>query len=169
MGNLTAKKVAGNLKAGMHGNGNVLYLMVLATGGKSWQLRCGVHGEMRYMGLGSAQFLSLAEARKLANHYRGISRAGGDLLAERRKAEGVPAFEEAARQVWAEQVEPTAKNEKHKSDWINSLRDYAFPVTGTRKVDGLNSAEVLSALQPICLEKPETTRRVRQWLRTVLD
>ena len=169
VGNLTAKKVAGNLKAGMHGDGNGLYLKVLETGGKSWQLRTRVHGKVKYMGLGSAQFVSLAEARKLANHYRGIARAGGDPLAERKKAGGVPTFEEAARQVWAEQTEPTAKNAKHAQQWINTLRDYAFPVIGERKVDGITPADVLAVLQPIWLEKAETARRVRQRLRTVFD
>ena len=37
-----------------------------------------------------------------------------------------PTFEEFARQVHIERM-PTWKNAKHGQQWINTLRDYAFP------------------------------------------
>lgn len=166
---LTTRKVQGNLKAGMHGDGGGLYLKVLPTGGRSWQLRCRVHGRVRYMGLGSAEFVSLSEARKAAHHYRGVARAGGDPFSERRKVGGIPTFADAAKTVWAEQIEPTATNAKHAAQWINTLRTYAFPEIGDRAVDTIASDDVLRVLQPIWLTKPETARRVRQRLRTVFD
>jgi len=43
------------------------------------------------MGLGSAQLVSLAEAREKAAIYRRIARDGGDPLAEKRKAPSLPA------------------------------------------------------------------------------
>ncbi len=51
MGKLTAKKVQGNLKPGMHNDGAGLYLRVSNTGGRSWILRCRVHGIKRDIGL----------------------------------------------------------------------------------------------------------------------
>ncbi len=113
--------------------------------------------------------MKLEEARQKAREMRRIARAGGDPLAERNRAEGIPTFEEAARSVWREQVEPTAKNAKHRQQWINTLQAYAFPLIGNRRVDVIQSGDILRVLQPIWLEKPETARRVRQRLRTVFD
>ncbi len=169
MPKLTAKTVSGNLAPGMHNDGGGLYLHVSATGAKSWILRTRVHGKRTDIGLGSASLVPLAKARTRAVELRAIARAGGDPLAEKRKAAGTPSFEEAARQVWEEQIAPAARNEKHKAQWLNTLRDYAFPRIGARKVDAVQSADILAVLQPIWLEKPETARRVRQRLRTVFD
>ncbi len=169
MSKLTAKKVQGALKPGMHNDGAGLYLRVTGTGAKSWILRCRVHGAKRDIGLGGISWVSLAEARKKAAEMRAVARSGGDPLAERDRAKGIPTFEEAAQSVWREQIETTARNEKHKAQWINTLRDYAFPIIGNRRVDVIRSGDILRVLQPIWLEKPETARRVRQRLRTVFD
>jgi integrase len=169
MSKLTAKKVQSKLKPGMHNDGAGLYLRVTSTGAKSWILRCRVHGAKRDIGLGGFSWVSLAEARKKAAEIRAVARTGGDPLAERDRAKGIPTFEEAAQSVWREQVVPTARNEKHKAQWINTLRDYAFPIIGNRRVDVIRSGDILRVLQPIWLEKPETARRVRQRLRTVFD
>ncbi len=169
MGKLTAKKVQGKLKAGMHNDGFGLYLRVSSTGGKSWILRCRVHGVKRDIGLGGISWVSLAEARKRAAAKRAVARDGGDPLADSNRAKGVPTFEEAARQVWREQIETTARNEKHKAQWISSLQTYVFPALGGKQVDVIRSGDILRVLQPIWLEKPVTARRVRQRLRTVFD
>jgi integrase len=169
MGKLTTKTVAGYLKPGMHNDGAGLYLRVSNTGAKSWILRCRVHGVKRDIGLGGVSVRSLAEVRKKAAELRAVARTGGDPLTERNRERGIPTFEEAAQSVWSEQVVPAARNEKHKAQWINTLRDYAFPVIGRRPVDSIHSGDILRVLQPIWLEKPETARRVRQRLRTVFD
>ncbi len=169
MNKLTAKKVQGKFKPGMHNDGAGLYLRVSNTGAKSWILRCRVHGMKRDIGLGGLSYVSLAEARKKATEMRAVARSGGDPLSERNRVKGIPTFEDAAQQVWHTQIVPTAKNEKHKNQWITTLRDYAFPVIGSRTVDVIQSADILRVLQPIWLEKPATAVRVRQRLRTVFD
>ena len=169
MNKLTAKKVQGRLKPGMHNDGAGLYLRVTSTGAKSWILRCRVHGVKRDIGLGGVSWVSLADARKKAVAMRTIARSGGDPLAERNRARSTPTFEEAAQKVWRAQIVPTARNEKHKNQWITTLRDYAFPVIGARGVDVIQSGDILRVLQPIWLEKPATAVRVRQRLRTVFD
>jgi integrase len=169
MSKLTAKKIQSKLKPGMHNDGAGLYLRVTSTGAKSWILRCRVHGAKRDIGLGGISYVSLAEARKKATTMRAVARTGGDPLAERNRAKGIPTFEEAALAVWGEQVEPRALDSKHKVQWLKSLRDYAFPVIGDRRVDLIQPPDILQVLQPIWLEKPETARRVRQRLRAVFD
>lgn len=113
--------------------------------------------------------VSLAEARESAAELRRIARSGGDPLTERRKARSiVPSFEEAAHQVH-EEHSTTWKNEKHAAQWISTLKHYVFPIFGNRPVDQIDTPEVLNALSKIWLTKPETARRVRQRIGTVLD
>jgi integrase len=64
---------------------------------------------------------------------------------------------------------PTWKNDKHGAQWINTLRDYAFPKIGRMPVDSIGQPEVLMCLSPIWTEKHETARRLAQRLKIVLD
>jgi integrase len=77
-------------------------------------------------------------------------------------------FEEMAQQVHVERL-PTWRNSKHGSQWINTLRDYAFPKIGSMPVDHIGQPEVLMCLSPIWTEKHETARRLAQRIKTVLD
>jgi hypothetical protein len=53
MGKLTAKQVE-NAGAGMHADGEGLYLQVGTGGARSWVYRFTLHRKERYLGLGSA-------------------------------------------------------------------------------------------------------------------
>jgi integrase len=166
---LTAVQVKQAKLPGRHADGNGLYLLVEPTGAKRWVLRTIVHGRRRDIGLGSARLVSLAEAREKATIYRKTARAGGDPIAEHRKPQSVvPTFEQAARLVHA-QHSGAWRNPKHRAQWLNTLAQCAFPVFGDRRVDQIDAADVLRALSPIWLTKPETARRVRQRVRAVFD
>jgi integrase len=132
-------------------------------------LRTVVRGKRRDIGLGGASWVSLAEAREKARALRKIAREGGDPPAARQASVSCPSFEEAARRVHADQIVGHARNDKHRAQWINSLRDYAFPHVGAKPVRDIEQSDVLRVLSPIWTEKPETARRVRQRLRTVMD
>ena len=159
---LSAVKVRTISKPGRYADGSGLYLEVDPSGAKRWFLRTMVQGRRCHIGLGGLSVVSLAEAREAALAMRKIAKAGGDPLAERRKAKRVvPTFEAAAKKVHEEHA-PAWKNAKHGQQWINTLRDYAFPIIGNRRVDKIDSADILKVLSPIWLSKPETARRVRQ-------
>ena len=83
------------------------------------------------------------------------------------KAE-IPSFEEVARQVHIDRM-PTWKNAKHGQQWINTLRDYAFPKIGRMPIDSIGQPEVMMCLSPIWTEKYETAKRLAQRIKTVLD
>ena len=83
---------------GRYCDGNGLYLRVDPTGARRWVQRLVIRGKSRSIGLGSFGLVSLAEAREQALANRKIARAGGDPLADRRRAQGMPTFEEAASQ-----------------------------------------------------------------------
>ncbi|MGM0583753.1 MAG: tyrosine-type recombinase/integrase [Pseudomonadota bacterium] len=159
-----------NATPGRHADGNGLYLHVDDSGARRWVLRTTVHGRRRDIGLGGASLVSLAEAREKARALRKIAREGGDPVAERDKDKRTSlTFADAAKRVHAEQVKPSSRNEKAAAQWLSSLEAYAFPTMGTRPVHAVEQADVLRVLAPIWTEKPETARRVRQRLRTVLD
>ena len=110
------------LKAGRHADGNGLYLEVDDTGARRWLLRTVAQGRRRDIGLGGVSTVSLAEARELAAQLRKVARAGGDPKAERdRDKRTSPSFEEAALQVHAEQIEPNARNAKHRAQWLSTV------------------------------------------------
>src|SRR6266540_1394752 len=83
-------------KPGRYGDGGGLWLQVGPTGGKSWLLRYQRHGKAHWMGLGSADTLTLAQARERARLERVRLLDGIDPLAFRREQEAEQRREEAA-------------------------------------------------------------------------
>jgi integrase len=166
---LTQVRINNLSKAGRYGDGNGLYLVVDPSGAKRWVLRTVIHGKRRDVGLGGLRLVSLAEARAKTLEYRKLARDGQDPLEARRKARAtVPTFAEAAQSTM-DQHRAGWKDEKHPSQWMNTLKAYAFPAMGDKRVDRIETSDVLRALSPIWLAKPETARRVRQRIKTVLD
>ncbi len=167
---LTPAKVKQEKRPGRYADGKGLYLHVSDTGARWWIWRGTVHGKRCDRGMGSARLVSLAEAREIARAWRRIARAGGDPATERDKGKRESlTFEDAARRVWSEQIAQSGRNEKYAKQWLSGLRDYAFPTIGARPVHTIAQSDILRVLAPIWSEKPETARRVRQRIRTVLD
>ena len=128
-----------------------------------------MNGKRRDFGLGSTKDVSLAEAREGAAALRKQVLAGIDPVAEKkREREPVPTFAAAARRVHEEHKRGW-KNGKHQAQWIATLETYAFPKLGDMTVDTIEGPAVRDVLADIWLEKPETARRVRQRIGTVLD
>lgn len=152
---------------GKYTDGHGLHLKVDPSGARRWVQRIVVRGKRTEIGLGSASLVSLAEARERALENRKIARAGGDPLQAKRTAEALLTFEQAARKVHGIH-EPTWRNKKHAAQFITTLETYTFPRIGKLKVSEVTTADVLAVLQPIWLEKPETARRVRQRIGTVM-
>ena len=154
-------------EAGRYCDGNGLYLQVDPSGARRWIQKLVIRGKSRLFGLGSFTFVSLAEARDLAYTHRKTARAGGDPLAERRRARATPTFEQAAETVW-KQKRGAWRNEKHARDWPTSLRLYVLPRIGDKLVSEVTSGDLLDILAPLWHAKPETARRVRHRVGAVL-
>lgn len=168
---LSALAVKRLRKPGRYADGGGLYLDVDRNGNKRWALRLAADGRRRDFGLGPIHKVSLQSARAAAADYRSKVYAGIDPLAEkraRRQKAIVPTFRQAAEAVYAGR-KATWSNGKHVDQWINSLQDYAFPVIGTKPVNEVGTPDVLKVLTPIWVAKPETARRVRQRIKTILD
>lgn len=166
---LSAALVRGITEVGRYADGNCLYLVVDENGSKRWVLRTTINDKRHDLGLGGVALVSLAEAREEAMKWRKLARGGGDPLTERRKERiVVPTFETAARQVHEEHSKAW-RNPAHRVQWISTLASYVFPHLGARRVDQIESADVLRVLSPIWIEIPETARRVRQRMKVVFE
>ena len=159
---------------GRHVDGGGLCLVVDASGARRWIVRVTVKGQKNKngkplrtdFGLGSADLVTLPQARDRALEYRRMARQG--LNPRYNARQEIPTFEEIAQQVHIERI-PTWKNAKHGAQWINTLRDYAFPKIGRLPVDSIGQPEVLMCLSPIWTDKHETAKRLAQRIKTVLD
>lgn len=159
-------------------DGGGLRLDVDRNGNRSWIFRftSPTTGKERYAGLGSADDVSLAMAREAAQEARALLRDGIDPI-EHRNTQRTAARVEAARAVtfaaYAESFiggrEGGWKNAKHRQQWRNSLRDYAFPHMGALPIAAVDTEAVLRAVRPIWTTKPETARRVRGRIEQILN
>jgi integrase len=169
MGNLTVVKVKSVTEPGRYSDGDGLMLKVKPGGSKSWVLRVQVDGKRRDIGLGSAKTVSLAEARQAADELRRKLARGIDPNAERKQERVViPTFREAAVLVHDEH-KAAWKNGKHQAQWLSTLKSYAYPDLGDLLVSEIEGPIIRDVLAKIWLTKPETARRVRQRIGTVLD
>lgn len=171
-------------KPGMHSEGNGLYLLARKGGAKSWIFRYTFDGKRREMGLGALAGLSVVEARAEAGQLRKRIVAGFDPIDERKQAKAEIAeakrkaqlatkrasatFKQVATQYIADQ-EGGWRNAKHRQQWENTLKTYAFPVIGEMPVCDIEVEHILEILKPIWTRKHETARRVRMRIESVLD
>ncbi len=154
---------------GYHADGNGLYLVVDESGARRWALRTTIRGKRRELGLGGYPLVALAMAREEAFALRRVARRGGDPLADRQKRRGnVPTFAEAARKVHAEKLKGW-KNAKHADQWITTLERHVFPSIGNRQLHEIDTPDILNVLSPIWLTRPETARRIRQRIASVMS
>ena len=175
---LTATAVKNLKTPGLHNDGGGLYVRVTKSGTKSWifRWRDRTTGNLRDMGLGSAEDFSLKEAREAATETRKLVAGGFDPIAERNR-ERAARRAQAANMLTFDQCadryitthEPSWKNPKHVQQWRNTLRDYAAPVIGDLPVNMVADHHVLAILEPIWHAKTETASRVRSRLERILD
>ena len=176
-GKLSTLAIARLTRPGNHADGGNLYLRIQPEGSKSWVFRFKrrnpVTGKDKttWVGLGSLELVSLAEARARALEYRKLLRNGGDPLAAERArragyAGGRPFFEvmaaylEAHRAGW--------RSEKHAREWQTTLEQHAARLLPL-SVTAIDTSAVLSVLRPLWNEKTETASRLRGRIENVLD
>lgn len=98
-----------------------------------------------------------------------MAKEGIDPIVARREAMRViPTFEEAARQVHADNI-PTWKETKAVTQWINSLENYVFPIIGRMSLNDIRPSDIIAVLSPIWVEKHSTASKVRQRMSRVFD
>ena len=161
-------------EAGRYSDGNNLYLQITKTGSKSWLFMYKWQGKQREMGLGPYPAISLAKAREAANHNKALllspTHPQDPMTArdiEKALAKSKPTFGVFALGLISD-LESEWRNEKHRSQWKNTLSTYAKPIW-QKTIDEIDTTEVLKCLKPIWQTKPETASRVRGRIEKVLN
>ena len=90
------------------------------------------------------------------------------MLADKRRVRAMPTFAEAAEHV-LEQKRPGWRSPKHGQQWWSTVSRFALPDLGKLPVGDVTSADVLQTLQRIWHTQPDTARRVRQRISTVME
>ncbi|MCK1553148.1 integrase arm-type DNA-binding domain-containing protein [Bradyrhizobium sp. 177] len=178
MGNLKNRDIKNAKPGDKLADGDGLRLDVDKSGNATWifRFKSPATGKERYMGLGPARDVDLEQARKAASVARALMRDNVDPIEHRKgekaqakaQAEGSITFEAYARRFIAGKSAGW-KNEKHGQQWLNCLRDYAFPTVGHIAISGVDTEAVLKILRPIWTVKKETARRTRGRIEAILN
>jgi integrase len=176
-GGKVGKYLDGTTGGGVRG----LYLVVKGKRSSNWGLRYQLHGVTHWMGLGSALLgdgIPLNVAREKAKAARAKLYDKIDPLQQRR-AERAAAqvaalkqltFAEAAGE-YIRQNESGWRNARHRQQWHQTLRQYAFPVIGNLPIDQIDTPLVLRVLERDRLwhQKTATASRLRGRIESILD
>lgn len=176
---LTAKEVKALTGTGFFAVGGVagLSISINGRGGKSWVLRTTINGKRHDLGLGSYAEVSLAEARDQARRLRSDIRNGIDPMAAKRDQKLARKQETARSKSFREVAEAyfesgkldQISNIKARQQWPSTLRTYAFPIIGDKRLSDLTPLDVKAVLDPIWTSKPETAKRVKDRIAKVID
>ena len=177
MGKLKALEVK-NLKApGRYSDGTAgLMLFVQKSGSKSWVQRVMVDGQRKDIGLGAYPAVSLAQARNLALDNKERVRKGKAVQTARQTAvrgkaspkakDNGPTFAEIAERHIALNNEQWS--ESHRSLVDSMMRNHIRPAFGDKPIKSISRQDVIAVLEPLRLEKPAMSQKVRALLSGVL-
>jgi hypothetical protein len=178
MDKLTAKSRESKInEPGRHDDGKGLFFRVLPGQKAYWVYGYRIGGKEREMSLGVYPDMPLAKARTrhAAEYAKVKSDAKIDPLAEKRAAKqeaaagptgGKPTFGEIA-DAYVAQHAATWRSAKHRGQWRLTIDVYCASIRDA-PVDEIDTAAVLSVLQPIWFKVPESASRARSRIETVL-
>jgi integrase len=172
---LTDRKIKITKTAARLADGLGLYLIVEGEFSKNWVFEYQFNGKRRYMGLGSALDVSLADAREKRNEYRKLKANGVDPLEQKRATRAADAlvaakavtFKEAATRYM--DANRAGWERRHAQQWKATLEKYVFPMLGDLPLHAIDVDLVVKVLGPVWSTAPETASRVRGRIEIVLD
>ena len=174
MAKVTVKNVF-KLPDGKHSVGPNLNLVVRGNS-RTYVFRYSVDGKRKEKSLGSAEKISISQAREQAEKFRvGLSeghapKTNKEVLVENVRKEEAPTFEAYALKTIDKIVSVRMwKNAKHKAQWFSTVKTYALPVLGKKKLADIKKQDILEVLNPIWLTKNETASRVRGRLENIFS
>jgi integrase len=178
---LSARAVATAKRPGWLADGGGLFLQVtIGVDGKprrSWIFRfTAPDGRRREMGMGSTYKVSLSQARHAAHAARKQLGANVDPIDARFAGRAaakvaratVMTFEDCAI-AYIEAHAPSWKNQRHRTQWRNTLKTFAFPVIGAKPVHHVDVTAIMRVVEPIWCDKHETARRLLGRVEAILD
>ncbi|MDE2979817.1 MAG: tyrosine-type recombinase/integrase [Gemmatimonadota bacterium] len=128
---------------------------------KTWRQRVRIEGRLTSIGLGPYPEVTLAEARQKA-----LDNSRGVLLGQDPRGRGVPTFAEAAERTIKLHRESWKAGSPLPEQWESTFRLHAAPLLDKR-VDRIESADVLRCLSPIWNSKPAAARKAQHRITAV--
>ena len=160
-------KRPGRYGDGRGGFGLSLLVKPTTTGrlSKTWSQRLRIHGHPVNVGLGAYPVVTLAEAREKALKNRRTVAQGRDP-----RSGGIPTFTEAVETVIAIHRPSWRSGSRYEDQWRGTLRRYAVPRFGDKRVNEITTADVMGALltDDFWNRKRVTARVVRQRIGAVM-
>lgn len=171
---LTDSRIKARKESGVLGDGDGLGLRIKPSGAKSWIFTWKRDGVRRELGFGSYNSgthpVSLALARTKADEARAILASGGDPatdMAERKVAIQQVTFGKTADE-YIEAMSPKWVGGKTLVAYQRFANTYAAAIRDV-PVASLSTDDVLTVLRPLWHDKPETGRKTRERIKSVLD
>lgn len=163
--------------------GGLVYIRKKSEVSQSWifQAKCKVCGKEHPIGLGSAFHVTIETARNLAaGLYQRVSL--GECLQEKRRAEKFREKTLKSQAVTFEQAMNEAlpviyleMKDKKKVQWENTLRKYALPYIGAKKVVEISRNDIKELLTQSCAKgdnfwesMTQTATKVRQRIERII-
>lgn len=156
-----------------------LYLQVTPGQSKQWVHRFMLAGKSRHMGLGAYPAVGLADARAKVAAADKLRNDGTDPLEAKRAATAAAAEAakaaagrhtfQAVADLYIAAHEASWRNAKHRQQWRNTLKTYAFPAFGAHPVDTVDTSAITTVLEPLWQSRTETASRLRGRIEAVLD
>jgi len=128
---------------------------------KTWRQRVRIEGRLTSIGLGPYPEVTLAEARQQA-----LDNSRGVLLGQDPRGRGVPTFAKAAERTIKLHRESWKAGSPLPGQWESTFRLHAAPLLDKR-VDRIESADVLACLAPIWNSKPAAARKAQHRITAV--
>ena len=128
---------------------------------KTWRQRVRIEGRLTSIGLGPYPEVTLAEARQKA-----LDNSRGVLLGQDPRGRGIPTFAEAAERAIKLHRESWKAGSPLPKQWESTFRLHAAPLLDKR-VDRIESADVLACLAPIWNSKPAAARKAQHRITAV--
>ncbi|MYB05907.1 MAG: tyrosine-type recombinase/integrase [Gemmatimonadetes bacterium] len=128
---------------------------------KTWRQRVRIERRLTSIGLGPYPEVTLAEARQKA-----LDNSRGVLLGQDPRGRGIPTFAEAAERTIKLHRESWKAGSPLPEQWESTFRLHAAPLLDKR-VDRIESADVLACLAPIWNSKPAAARKAQHRITAV--
>jgi integrase len=174
----SAREIDALTEPGRYAVGHGVYLQISTPWKtRAWIFRYMRDGKARHMGLGSAEYVTLAQAREKGYALRQqLILNGVDPLEAKRVSRHervlAGARDKTFRQCALDYIaahEDGWRGDRSRKQWIESLTNHVFPKIGDMPVGAVDVAAVLLVLEPIGRTIPETARRIRSRIALVLD
>lgn len=159
-------------KSALEGVARGLYLKE-RNGNKTWVFKYQMNGVRHELGLGNLKDVNTTKAKAMALKYRAMIADGVDPISTRVKAAPVvvkkmPTFKAYATKA----IDRIAylrqwQNDKHETQWYNTVKTYALPLLGEKRMDEITTGDIVAVLEPIWIEKTETANRLRERLNAI--